>query len=193
MHADFVHLRVHSSYTMLASTLRPKAVPALARALGAEVTVFTTSGDKRRAAKELGAEHVELEADAKAQMQQMSTRAGTFDLILSSVPQKHDVNPFVVLLKRGRALVVVGALEPLAPVNNQFVAFHRRSVAGSLIGSVKEQQEVLDFCAEHGIAPDIEVIDIQDVNAAYKRVEDGDIHFRYVINMASLKREREEA
>ena len=165
----------------------------LARALGAEVTVFTTSKDKQAAAEALGATHVELEKDAKAQMEKFAAQGGRFDLILSTVPEKHDVNPFVVLLKRDRALVVVGALEPLAPVNNQQVAFHRRSVAGSLIGSIAEQQEVLDFCAEHGIAPDIEIIPIQQINDAYKKVEDGDVRFRYVIDMASLKGERDEA
>lgn len=84
--------------------------------------------------------------------------------------------------------MVVGALEPLAPINNQQVAFHRRSVAGSLIGSIAETQEVIDFCAGHGIGPDIEILRIQDLNEAYKRVEDGDVRFRYVIDMASLAR-----
>jgi len=80
-----------------------------------------------------------------------------------------------------------GALEPLAPVNNQEVAFHRRSVAGSLIGNLADTQEVLDFCAEHGIGPDIQIIPIQDINDAYKKVEKGDVRFRYVIDMSSLK------
>ena len=153
----------------------------LARALGAEVTVFTRHPDKEGAAQALGA------------TQKMAATSGRFDFILSTVPEKHDLNPFLVLLKRDRTLVVVGALEPLAPVDNQQVAFHRRSVAGSLIGSIAEQQEVLDFCAEHGIAPDIEIIPIQQVNDAYKKVENGDVRFRYVIDMASLKAERDEA
>ena len=165
----------------------------LARAMGAEVTVFTTSPDKRAAALGLGAVHVELEKDAKAQMKQLAPFAGSFDFILSTVPEKHDVNPFVVLLKRDKTLVVVGALESMAPVNNMAVAFHRRSVAGSLIGSIAEQQEVLDFCAEHGVAPEIEVIPIRDINTAIKKVEDGEVHFRYVIDMSSLKAERAEA
>jgi len=112
--------------------------------------------------------------------------AGSFDLILSTVPEKHDINAFVALLKRDRTLVIVGALEPMAPVDNLAVAFHRRSVSGSLIGSIKETQEVLDFCAEHGIAPEIEIIPIQQVNHAFKKVEEGDVRFRYVIDMASL-------
>ena len=163
----------------------------LARALGAEVTVFTTSPDKEGAAGALGAAHVQLEKDAKSQLTKMAATAGQFDFMLSTVPEKHDLNPFVVLLKRDATLVVVGALEPLAPVDNQQIAFHRRSVSGSLIGSIAEQQEVLDFCAEHGIAPDIEIIPIQDVNDAFKKIEKGDVRFRYVIDMASLREERD--
>jgi uncharacterized zinc-type alcohol dehydrogenase-like protein len=82
----------------------------------------------------------------------------------------------------------VGALGPLAlPTNNMEVAFHRRRMAGSLIGSIAETQEVLDFCAEHGIGPEIEIIKIDEINEAYKRVKEGDVRFRYVIDMASLK------
>ena len=109
--------------------------------------------------------------------------------MLSTIPEKHNVNPFIALLKRDCTLTVVGALEPLSPVNNQEVAFHRKSVAGSLIGSLADTQEVLDFCAKHGIGPDIEIISIQEVNDAYKKIEDGDVRFRYVIDMASLKTE----
>ena len=162
----------------------------LARAMGAEVTVFTTSKDKREAAEALGAAHVEMEKDAKSNQEKMSALAGKFDLILSTIPEKHDVNPFTVLLKRDKTLVIVGALEPMAGVDNQQIAFHRRSVAGSIIGSIAETQEVLDFCAEHGIAPDIQIIPIQEVNDAYKKVESGDVRFRYVIDMASLQSER---
>ena len=165
----------------------------IARAMGAEVTVFTTSKDKRAEAERLGATHVEMETDAKKAMEQAAALPGRFDLILSTVPEKHDVNPYVVLLKRDATLVIVGALEPMAPVNNQQIAFHRRSVAGSLIGSIAETQEVLDFCAKHGIEPDIEIIPIQEINAAYKRVEDGEVHFRYVIDMASIAEDREAA
>ena len=111
----------------------------------------------------------------------------SFDFILSTVPQKHDINPFIALLKRDCSLVVVGALEALAPVNNMEVAGHRRSVAGSLIGSIAETQEVLDFCAARGVAPDIQTIDIAEINDAYRRVEDEEVRFRYVIDMASLR------
>lgn len=159
----------------------------LAKAMGAEVTLFTSTKDKIEEAQKLGFEAV-MEDDKKA----LERLASSFDFILSTVPEKHDVNPFVALLKRDCALCVVGALEPLAPVNNMQVAFQRRSVTGSLIGNLAETQEVLDFCAEHGIGPEIEIIRMQDINDAYKKVEKGDVRFRYVIDMASLKEEIEE-
>ena len=165
----------------------------LARALGAEVTVFTRSADKKAEAEALGAAHVTMEKEVTGKAEELAATPGTFDLILSTVPEKHDVNAYVALLKRDKSLVIVGALEPMAPVDNQAVAFHRRSVSGSLIGSLQETQEVLDFCAANGIAPDVEVIPIQEVNAAYKRVEKGDVRFRYVIDMASLAQDKEDA
>ena len=164
----------------------------IARAMGAEVTVFTRSKDKRADAEALGAAHVAMESDAKADMDKNAAVPGRFDLILSTIPEKHDVNPYVAMLKRNATLVIVGALEPMAGVDNSQIAFHRRSVAGSLIGSIAETQEVLDFCVEHGIAPDIQIIPIQQVNDAYKHVEAGDVRFRYVIDLASLAQDREE-
>ena len=159
----------------------------LAKAMGAQVTVFTRTKEKIEEARKLGAAGV-MEND-KAALKALELQ---FDFILSTVPEKHDLNPFVTLLKRDAALVGVGALEPLAATNNMEVSFHRRSLAGSLIGSIKETQEVLDFCADHGIAPDVEIIPIQEVNRAYKEVEKGDVRFRYVIDMATLKREMAE-
>jgi len=156
----------------------------IAKAMGAEVTVFTRTKEKLYEAGKLGVQGV-LETDKDA----LETLASSFDLILSTVPEKHDVNPFVALLKRDATLCVVGALEPLAGVNNQEVAFHRRSVAGSLIGSIAETQEILDFCAKHNIGPEIELIAIQDINDAYKKVIDGEVRFRYVIDMASLQKD----
>jgi len=156
----------------------------IAKAMGAEVTVFTTTREKLDEAKRLGVTGV-LEKDKEA----LKALKSSFDFILSTIPEKHDVNPFVALLKRDCTLAVVGALEPLAPVNNQEMAFHRKSVAGSLIGNLADTQEVLDFCAAHGIGPDIQVIQIQDINDAYDKVEAGDVRFRYVIDMASLATE----
>ncbi|WP_425505315.1 NAD(P)-dependent alcohol dehydrogenase [Sphingomonas piscis] len=164
----------------------------LARALGAEVTVFTTSSEKEEDARKLGASHVAIEKEVQAKQEELAALAGSFDFIISTVPEKHDINAFIALLKREKSLVIVGALEPMAPVDNQAVAFHRRNVSGSLIGSIKETQEVLDFCAQHGIAPEIEIIPIQQINDAMKKVESGEVHFRYVIDMASLENSDDE-
>lgn len=159
----------------------------LAKALGAEVTVFTSTKEKIEEAQKLGVDAV-MEDDKEA----LKKLKASFDFILSTVPEKHDLNPFIELLKRDATVCAVGALEPMAAVNNMQVAFQRRSVAGSLIGNLAETQEVLDFCAQHGIGPDIEMIRIQDINDAYKKVENGDVRFRYVIDMASLKEEMAE-
>lgn len=157
----------------------------IAKAMGAYVTVFTSSKDKTEAAFALGASGVIVESDKAA----MAAQERTFDFILDTIPQKHDVNPFILCLKRDATLCLVGALEPLAPINNQQVAFGRRCVAGSVIGGIPETQEVLDFCAEHGIAPNIEIIGIGGVNDAFKRIEKEDVRFRFVIDMASLRSE----
>ncbi len=160
----------------------------IARAMGADVTVFTHTKEKLAEAAKLGAAGV-LESDKDT----LKGLKRSFDFLLDTIPQKHDIDPFVNLLKRDKTLAIVGALEPMKPVNNQERAMHRTSVAGSVIGGIKETQEVLDFCAEHGVAPDIQVIPIQDINDAYKNVIDGDVRFRYVIDMASLAKDREEA
>jgi uncharacterized zinc-type alcohol dehydrogenase-like protein len=159
----------------------------LARALGAQVTVFTTSEEKFADARGLGATPV-LENDKDT----LKGLANSFDFILSTVPEKHDINPYIKLLKRDRTITVVGALEPLAPVNNMERAAHRKSVAGSLIGSIAETQAVLNFCAEHVIGPDIQVIAIQDINDAMREIERGEVRYRYVIDMATLKQEMAE-
>jgi len=156
----------------------------LAKAMGAEVTIFTSTEEKIEEANKLGFDAV-MEDD-KAALKKLEA---SFDFMLSTIPEKHDLNPFIQLLKRDKAICVVGALEPMAGVDNQQVAFKRRTVTGSLIGNLAETQEVLDFCAEHGIGPEIEMIRMQDINEAYKRVEKGDVRFRYVIDMASLKEE----
>jgi uncharacterized zinc-type alcohol dehydrogenase-like protein len=157
----------------------------IARAMGAEVTVFTRTREKCAEAERLGA-HVVLADDADT----AGKFRNYFDFMISTVPEKHDVNPFVRMLKRNRTLAVVGAIEPLAPENNQERVMHRKGVAGSLIGSIAETQEILDFCAAHNIAPDIQLIPIQQINEAYEKVEQGEVRFRYVIDMASLKLEQ---
>ena len=158
----------------------------LARAMGAEVTVFTRTEEKLAEAAKLGATGV-LETDEDA----LKRLKRSFDFLLDTVPEKHDIDPFIKLLKRDRTLTVVGALTPLK-ANNQERAMQRTSVAGSLIGGIPETQEVLDFCAEHHIGPDIQIIPIQEINDAYKNVIDGDVRFRYVIDMASLAKDKEE-
>ena len=156
----------------------------LARALGAEVTVFTTTKEKVAEAEKLGAKGV-VEGDKDA----YEALENSFDFILSTVPEKHKVDQFVTLLKRDAAYVSVGALAQMPGWNHQEVIMHRRQIAGSLIGSIAETQKVLDFCAAHGIAPDVQVIPIQQVNEAYKHVKEGEVRFRYVIDIASLREE----
>ncbi len=153
----------------------------IALALGAEVTVFSSSTEKV-------AELVAAGQDAvhEGDLERLAALASGFDFILSTIPEKHDVNPFVLLLKHDGVLCVVGALEPLAPVNNQAIAFQRRRVSGSLIGSIAETKEVLAFCAEHDIAPEIEIIPIQQINDAYGKVQSGEVRYRYVIDMSTL-------
>jgi alcohol dehydrogenase (NADP+) len=120
----------------------------------------------------------------------MSQHQLSFDYILSTIPTSHDINPYVNLLKWDATLTLVGALEPLEPgLNNSQVAFHRRSVAGSLIGGIAETQEVLDFYGEHGIVSDVQVIPIQQINKAYERMLKGEVRYRFVIDMASLQQE----
>ena len=158
----------------------------LAHAMGAEVTAFTRTEGKLEEARRLGIT-VLSENDDEA----LERLKSSFDFILSTIPEKHDINPFIQLLKRDCTICVVGALEPLQPVNNAQVAFHRKRVAGSLIGNLNDTQEVLDFCAKHQIGPDVEVIGIEAVNEAYRKVENGDVRFRYVIDMASLETDRQ--
>ena len=153
----------------------------LATAMGAEVTVFTRSEEKLKEAQRLGATGA-LETDEEA----LKVRKRSFDFLLDTIPEKHEIDPFIQLLKHNRTLTIVGALTPLT-ANNQERAMHRVSVAGSLIGNLAETQEVLDFCARHGIGPEIEVIPIQEINDAYKKVEKGEVRFRFVIDMATLK------
>lgn len=158
----------------------------IAWALGATVTAVTRDKEKRAAAEQLGAHEVLISTDSAA----MKAHELKFDFILITIPDAFEVNDYVKLAKRNGVLTTVGLLGPYkAPLDNQEVAMHRRSVAGSIIGSIAETQEVLDFCAEHGLAPEVQVIDIQDINKAYDQMQDEEVRFRYVIDMASLKQE----
>jgi uncharacterized zinc-type alcohol dehydrogenase-like protein len=156
----------------------------LARAMGATVTAITRDKDKRKDAEQLGAHEVLISTDAKA----MEAHASQYDFILITIPDAFDINDYVPLARRDGALTTVGLLGPYkAPLNNMNLAMHRISVAGSIIGGIAETQEVLDFCAEHNILPETQLIDIQDINKAYDGMMDEEVRFRYVIDMASLK------
>jgi uncharacterized zinc-type alcohol dehydrogenase-like protein len=117
----------------------------------------------------------------------MQKHAGSFDFILDTVSAVHDVNVYLDLLKRDGTMTLVGAPETPLPVGVFGLLFRRRQLAGSIIGGVKETQEMLDFCADHGIASDVEVIPVQKVNEAYERLAKGQVKYRFVIDMASLK------
>jgi uncharacterized zinc-type alcohol dehydrogenase-like protein len=153
-------------------------------ALGAHVVVFTTSPEKKADALRLGANEVILSKN-KAEM---DAHKGSFHFIIDAVSAKHDINEYLGMLKLDGTLVQVGAPSEPLPVNVFNLIGGRRSFAGSLIGGIKETQEMLDFCAKHNITCDIELIDIQDINTAYERMIKGDVKYRFVIDMASLKR-----
>ncbi len=157
----------------------------LAHAFGATVVQFTTSESKREDALRLGADEVVLSNNPE----QMKAHAGTFDFILDTVSAKHDLDVYLQMLKRGGTMTLVGVPDKPAELAAGALIFGRRSLAGSLIGGIAETQEMLDFCAEHGIVSDIEKIDIQDINEAYERMLKSDVKYRFVIDMASLKKE----
>jgi len=154
-----------------------------AHALGAHVVMITTSPDKSADAERLGADEILISKDAN----QMKEHANSFDFLLNTVPVSHDVNPYLALLKRDKTMVLVGAIEPLKGVNGGALVVKRKRLAGSLIGGIKETQEMLNFCGEQDIVSDIEIIDIQNINTAYERVVNSDVKYRFVIDMQSLK------
>jgi len=154
----------------------------LAAAMGAEVTVLSTSPSKREDAHRLGAHKFVLTTDEG----QVKNAQGYFDFILDTVSAEHDYNFYLSMLKTKGTMVCVGLPNVPAQVPAANLIFHGRSLAGSLIGGVAETQEMLDFCAANGITADIELIDIKDVNKAYERMERSDVKYRFVIDMASL-------
>jgi uncharacterized zinc-type alcohol dehydrogenase-like protein len=162
----------------------------LAHAMGAKVVLFTTSPDKAEDAKRLGADEVVISKD-KAQMK---AHRNSLDYILNTVAASHNLDAFLALLKRDGTMTLVGV--PALPHPSPSVAnlvFKRRTLAGSLIGGIAETQEMLDFCAEHGIVSDIEMIPIQKINEAYERMLKSDVKYRFVIDMASLKQDAKAA
>ncbi|MGB5981167.1 MAG: NAD(P)-dependent alcohol dehydrogenase [Nonlabens sp.] len=154
-----------------------------AAAMGAETIMITTSPGKKEDAKKLGADGVLISTDDD----EMKEHQGSFDFILNTVPVKHDINPYINLLKRDSTMCMVGAIEPLEPMNGGNIIMGRKRVAGSLIGGIKETQEMLDFCGENNITCDVEMIKIDEINEAFQRVQDSDVKYRFVIDMQSLK------
>ena len=156
----------------------------LAKALGGDVTVITRTDRKADEARRAGADEVLVSSDAA----QMRRAARTLDVILSTIPSSHDLMPYLTLLKRDGSYVVLGAVEPLRePINGGLLAGNRINVTGSMIGGIPETQEVLDFCAQHGIASDVQVIGVDGINAAYDELAAGDPGYRYVIDMSTLE------
>ncbi len=155
----------------------------LAAALGAEVTVLSRSLDKAADALALGADRLLVSTDAAA----MAKAGSSFDLIIDTVPVKHDLNPYLPLLDVDGTLVIVGQVGPLAEPNTMPLLLGRRRVAGSPIGGIAETQEMLDFCARKGVLPDCEMIRMDEVNEAFERMERSDVRYRFVIDMSSLR------
>jgi uncharacterized zinc-type alcohol dehydrogenase-like protein len=155
----------------------------LAHAMGAHTVAFTTSESKRQDAHDLGADEVVISKNPE----DMAKHAGSFDFILNTVAASHDLDAYTKLLKRDGTLCLVGVPEHAHPSPNVAqLIFGRRSIAGSLIGGIAETQEMLDFCAEHGIVADIEMIPAQQINEAYDRMQRSDVKYRFVIDNASL-------
>ncbi len=151
----------------------------IAHAMGAHVVAFTTSENKRQDAHDLGADQVVISRDAA----QMQAHASSFDFILDTVAMSHDLDAYTALLKRDGTLCLLGAPEhPHPSPTAAALIFGRKSIAGSLIGGLPETQEMLDFCAEHGIVCDIEMIPIQDIDRAYDRMIRSDVKYRFVID-----------
>ncbi|MGE8374688.1 MAG: zinc-binding dehydrogenase, partial [Diaphorobacter nitroreducens] len=155
----------------------------LAHAMGAHVVAFTTSESKRAAALSLGAHEVVVSRHP----QEMAAHANSLDFILNTVAAPHDLDAFLRLLRRDGAMTLVGAPASPHPSPNVFnLIMKRRTLAGSLIGGIPETQEMLDFCAEHGIVADIELIRADEINTAYERMLKGDVQYRFVIDIATL-------
>ena len=153
----------------------------LAAAMGAEVTMITTSPEKGQDARELGAHDVLISTDQAA----MDAAAERFDFILNTIPVAHDVGPYLNLLKPNGVMVIVGAIDMLEGVHGGALAMRNRVIAGSLIGGLPETQEMLDFCAEHDVLPEVEHVGPGEINEAWDRMAKGDVRYRFVIDMAA--------
>ena len=154
----------------------------LAKAMGAKVTVLSHSPGKREDALRLGADEFVVTSEPDA----FKANRGRFDFILDTVSAQHDYNSYLSLLRRDGTMVLVGLPDP-SPLAAGVLIGGRRRLAGSLIGGIAETQEMLDFCAEHGVASDVEVIPIQQINEAYERMVKNDVRYRFVIDTKSLQ------
>lgn len=154
----------------------------LAAGMEAEVTVISRSDRKKSDALKLGAHHYLVSADEVA----MEQARNHFDLIIDTVPYQHDLDPYMPLLDIDGTLVIVGQIGPLSETSSVPMIMGRRRVAGSVIGGISETQEMLDLCAEKNILPECEIITIDEINEAFERLERGDVHYRFVIDMSSL-------
>ena len=155
----------------------------IAHAMGAHVVAFTTSDNKRQAALDLGADEVIVSRNAG----EMKAHTNSFDFILNTVAASHNLDAYTSLLKRDGTMVLVGVPEHAHPSPNIGVLiFGRRSIAGSLIGGIKETQEMLDFCAEHNIVADIEMVTAEEIDNAYERMTRSDVKYRFVIDNATM-------
>ncbi len=154
-----------------------------AASFGADVTVLSTSPSKEADARRMGAHNFLVTRNADA----MAKQAGTFDFILNTVSAVNDYNAYLGLLKLDGTMVLVGAPPAPVPVSGFSLIMKRRTLSGSLIGGIKETQEMLDYCADHDIVSDVEVIPMEKINEAYERVLNSDVKYRFVIDMASLK------
>lgn len=153
-----------------------------AHAMGAHVVMITTSAEKGEDAKLLGADEVLLSKDEDA----MEEWNGKFDFLLNTIPVAHDLAPYMSLLKINSTMCVVGVIGEFEALNSAPLVFGRKAVAGSLIGGIKETQEMLDFCGEHNITSDVELIKMEEINEAYKRMHKSDVKYRFVIDLKSF-------
>ena len=154
----------------------------LSHAMGAKTVMITTSPNKAADAIKLGADEVLISTDPAA----LEAMTGKFDFLLNTIPVPHDFNQYMPLLKVDGTMCIVGAVGPTAELNSGNLIFGRRSVAGSLVGGIKETQEMLEFCAKHNIVSEIEIIKMEEINHAYERMLKNDIKYRFVIDMNSL-------
>ena len=156
----------------------------LAKGMGAHVSLFSRTPSKEQEAKDMGADEVIISTDEK----QMNSVKGKFDVIIDTVPYDHDINPYILTLNISGTLVLVGYIGSMEDMlKTPPMILGRRSVAGSVIGGIAETQEMLDFCGEKNILPEVEMINMQDINDAYERMLKSDVRYRFVIDMQSLK------